>query len=201
MRSFGSLALRAGVLVVGLGLLGGCAAKRAAVPLGEWRGEGTAVVLEQRKEEGGYSLAKGHRGRYPTWLRIERVADAPRERLRLEIVSEKGDVQMKDREKVHIIAVLEEAWRSEDDKAVLYRLVEMGGTTDGTEPKPDREALGPLWASCMVRNGAQVLQIHYMEGFEDTFAFHGDRLEKHGSFVSDQDAGWVRWTERLRRRG
>ncbi|HMQ16241.1 MAG TPA: hypothetical protein PKC49_09730, partial [Phycisphaerae bacterium] len=157
--------------------------------------------LEQRKEGEGYGLAKGHRGQYPTRLKIERVADAPRERLRLEIVSEKGDVQMKDREQVHIIAVLEEAWRSADEQAVLYRLVELGGTTDGTEPKPDTEALGPLWASCVVRNGAQVLQIHYMEGFEDTFAFRGDRLEKHGSFVSDQDAGWVRWVERLRRRG
>lgn len=183
----------------GAAVLVGCAARDAGLPVGHWRGEGTAIYVEQSKKNDDYGLDRSVWGAYPTKLKIERLAAEPHERLRLEIHSGKGTLELDEREATWLVVVLDEAWRSRDGRARCYRLVEFGVSTDGMPPKLERAENGPVYASLMSAGDTRVLQIHYGEGYEDTIEFRGSQVDKVGSFTSHEEAKWIRWCENLRR--
>jgi hypothetical protein len=187
------------VCLSSLTLATGCAG-RAEMPVGKWQGKGVACALEQKTEGDVHSVGWGKTGIYPTCLKIERVCETP-ERLRLEVCSCKGTLELEGRESTHLIAVIEEAWRSPDDMTAFYRLVEYGVSLDGTPPKLEQSASGPIVASLMARGKNRIFQIMYSEGFTDTYIFRGKTLVKTGIFHAEEGGNWVRWAERLKKKG
>jgi len=129
------------------------------------------------------------------------LLESGREIIEMEIRSQRGALPDLG-EETHLKVALLKAKRV-SDATVLYRLVGMASNFD---PGPDDELslsfdddAPPFGASCITRDGATVLQIHYMDNFVDTIRFQGDRVEKCGVYF-DADEGLIHWCEYLRRR-
>ena len=180
----------------------GCAApyKRAAIPVGEWSGSGRFVFARAVSED----VAEGARlqtseGTYPTHLTIERVPDGHADGRRLEILSMRGEIEGLDGDRTHLIEVLEPVEQSADKRITIYRIAKGGLSLDAEPPDVSGGPEGPAHASCVVADGDLVLRIHHMDGFVDTFRFHGDVLYKDGSYSPEIEEGFIHWSERLRR--
>lgn len=199
MRCLGALS--------GLGLLvlcTGCATphRRAEIPRGEWSGSGTFVLEKWSSgdEEGASPLVTQEHGSYPTQLEIGPATVAGQDAIRLEILSQRGEVKELDGDRTHLVVHLIPRNRIADGAIALYHLAEMGISFDESEPRMGTGPDGPTHASCMVVDGDLVLRIHYMEGFVDTFRFRGDRLYKDGVCFPEDGDGLIHWSEVLRRR-
>ena len=114
-------------------------------------------------------------GATPTQLKIERVADGPPVRFRIEIVSLHGPIEKMEGDRTHLVAELEPGASLPDPAITLYRLTALGVSFDQQAPKPDKCPKGPTHATGMLVDGDLVLRIQYAGGFMDTFRFHGDR--------------------------
>jgi len=162
-----------GVLAVCLG----CAApyQRAVLPLGDWNGSGHFVTATPApSEEEGKTELKTFDGSYPTSLKIQSAPGGRADGRRLEILSPRGRQEGMEGDRTHLIAYLEPVHSGDDDRLAVYRLTKGGLSFDENPPDVDEGPEGPAHASCLVVDGDLVLRIHYMEGFVDTFRFHGD---------------------------
>ncbi|MCK4340201.1 MAG: hypothetical protein KAY37_00570 [Phycisphaerae bacterium] len=193
-------------ILTGLGLMllsMGCATlpTHAEIPLGEWSGQGLFVATGPPSggEEGEARPYVSHHGEYPTQLKIERVAAADKSRVRLEILSQRGEFEHMEGDRTHLVALLERGKSLGDDTIVLYRLVKYGVSFDEQPPRLQKGPKGPSHASCLLADGDIILRIHYLEGFSDTFRFHGERVYKDGLYAGDEGGGLIHWSEWLRR--
>jgi hypothetical protein len=186
-----------GAMAVGVGCAVPC--KCPVLPLGEWNGSGYFVsVAPASSEEEGKAEFKTSCGEYPTHLKIEPGSGDADSRC-LDILSQRGQQEGMEGDRTHLIAYLEPVYRSDNDRVAVYRLTKGGLSFDQNPPDIDKGPEGPAHASCLVVDGDLVLQIHYMEGFVDTFRFHGGVLHKDGSYSSGTAEGFIHWSERLRR--
>lgn len=193
--------------LAGLGLIvlcAGCATpqRRAEIPLGEWSGSGTFVLEKWSSEdkEGESPPATLEYGTYPTHLKVGRTTVEGEGAIRLEILSQRGEVKELEGDRTHLVAHLVRQKSAADGAITLYRLAEMGLSFDESEPRVGTGPDGPTHASCMAVDGDLVLRIHYMEGFVDTFRFRGDRLYKDGVCFPEDGDGLIHWSELLRRK-
>ncbi|MFQ5806741.1 MAG: hypothetical protein ACE5I3_09855 [Phycisphaerae bacterium] len=197
-RCWGGMA-SLGVLVVCVG----CATpyKRALLPLGEWNGSGHFVsATAAPSEEEGKTDLKAFGGNYPTCLKIEPAPGGHADSRRLEILSQRGKQEGMEGDRTHLIVYLEPVHSSGDHRLTVYRLTKGGLSFDENPPDVDEGPEGPAHASCLVVDGDLVLRIHYMEGFVDTFRFHGDVLHKDGTYSPEIEEGLIHWSEQLRRK-
>ena len=187
-----------GVLVVCVG----CATpyKHAVLPLGEWNGSGhfVSATAASSEEEGEMGL-KTFDGNYPTSLKIEPAPGGHTDSRCLEILSQRGKQEGMEGDRTHLIAYLEPVDSGNNDRLTVYRLTKGGLSFDENPPDVDEGPEGPAHASCLVVDGDLVLRIHYMEGFVDTFRFHGDVLYKDGTYSPEIEEGFIHWSEQLRR--
>lgn len=187
-----------GVLVVCVGCAVPC--KCPVLPLGEWNGSGHFVnVAPASSEEEGKTKLKVFDGSYPTSLKIESAPGGDADGRRLEILSPRGRQEGMEGDRTHLITYLEPVHSADNDRLAVYRLMKGGLSFDQEPPDVDEGPEGTAHASCLVVDGDLVLRIHYMEGFVDTFRFHGDVVHKDGSYSSDTGEGFIHWSERLRR--
>ncbi len=184
-------------------LCAGCAtlSTQPDIPIGEWSGRGRFVcatpALENAAESAGLQTSEGT---YPTHLTIERVPGGHVDSRRLEILSQRGQIENLENlgDRTHLIARLDPVQRSSDDQIALYRLAEIGVSVHDESPRMEK-GTGPAHASCAVVDGDLVLRIHYNAGLVDTFRFRGDLLSKDGSYSGEMGQGFIHWSERLRR--
>jgi hypothetical protein len=180
----------------------GCATpyKRAVLPVGEWNGSGYFVsVPGASSDEEGKTELKTFDGNYPTHLKIEPTRGGHADSRRVEILSQRGKQEGMEGDRTHLIACLEPVHSSADNRLTIYRLMKGGLSFDENPPDIDKGPEGPAHASCLVVDGDLVLRIHYMEGFVDTFRFHGDVLYKDGSYSAETGESFIHWSEQLRR--
>jgi hypothetical protein len=185
-----------------LALCVGCATpyKRAVLPVGEWNGSGRFVHARPAKEKATESEAlQTSEGTYPTHLKIEPAPGGHADSRRLDILSQRGKQEGMEGDRTHLIACLEPVYSTGDHRLTVYRLTKGGLSFDEKPPDVSKGPEGPAHASCLVFDGDLVLRIHYMEGFVDTFRFHGDVLYKDGSYSAEPAEGFIHWSERLRR--
>jgi len=138
-------------------------------------------------------------GAYPTHLTITRASELGDGAVRVEILSERGEVEDMAGDRTHLVLHLRPSTSLADDSITLYRLVNFGLSFDADPPKPDEHPEGLTHASCMLVNGDLVLRIHYMEHFVDTLRFRGNTVFKDGSYWADAGDGLIHWSERLER--
>ena len=196
-----------GLTVLGLGVLvGGCAGspRRAEIPLGEWRGTGVFVLdrweAHEQEEHGEKWVRKSlQHGAYPTHLKIARANELGDGAVRMEILSERGEVEDMGGDRTHLLLHLRPDTSLADESITLYRLVDFGLSFDANPPEPDEHPEGLTHASCMLVNGELVLRIHYMDQFVDTLRFRGNTVFKDGSYWADGGDGLIHWSERLER--
>jgi len=196
-----------GLTVLGLGVLVvGCAGspRRAEIPLGEWRGTGVFVLdrweAHEREEQGEKWVRKNlQHGAYPTHLKIARAGEPGDGAIRMEILSERGEVEDMAGDRTHLLLHLRPDTSLADERITLYRLVDFGLSFDANPPEPDEHPEGLTHASCMLVNGELVLRIHYMDQFVDTLRFRGNSVFKDGSYWADGGDGLIHWSERLER--
>jgi hypothetical protein len=187
-----------GVLAVSVGCAMPC--KCPVLPLGEWNGTGHFVsVTPASSAEKGKTELKAFDGSYPTHLKIESAPGGDADSRCLDILSQRGRQEGMEGDRTHLIVYLEPVYGGDDDRVAVYRLTKGGLSFDQNPPDIDKGPEGPAHASCLVVDGDLVLQIHYMEGFVDTFRFHGDALYKDGSYSAGAGEGFIHWSERLRR--
>jgi hypothetical protein len=170
------------------------------LPLGEWNGSGRyvfAASADQQEEEA--SELRTAAGTYPTELKIERVPDGPADSRRVEILSKRGKIAELDGDRTHLTVVLEPVEHIADDRITVYRVTRQGLSLEAGPPDVSDGPAGPAHASCIVVDGDLVLQLHYLDGFVDTFRFRGDVLYKDGSYAPELEDGFIHWSERLRR--
>lgn len=188
----------AGVLYA---LCTGCATMhtRAEIPLGQWSGHGTCLLKEW--PTGDHAATQPglfkHQD-YTTSLTIQPAPDG--DAVRLEILTLRGKMPPLDGDRTHLIVDLQKRDTSDDGSIATYRVArfslafEMGNRALDEEPDTP-----PVTASCLALDGELILRIHYMEGFVDTFRFHGNRLYKDGTFFPKDGEGFVHWSEVLER--
>lgn len=170
--------------------------KRAALPLGEWEGEGEIVF---------YSTDTNPRqevvGTYPTRLSIVAAPEFGEGGVRMEIFSDRrNQAEIDGSDRTHLLAELERIEELEDGKIALYRVRGFGLSTDDEaeiqEPGEDERML----FVCQVHAGTLTLFAPYMQGFHDTFRWRGGWLEKSGIFTEEPAESLVTWNERLKKK-
>lgn len=180
----------------------GCAGvpRRAEIPIGTWSGEGT-FVLEKWDAAETADAASGvlSQGKYKTHLTIEPTTLDGRDALRMEILSERGEVEGLDGDRTHIISILCETRSIENDTITFYRICQEGLSLDAEEPSMEYAPDEFTRATCLLRPGEVVLRIEYMDKLIDIYRFRGDTVLKDGTYGGVEAEGYVHWSERLRR--
>ena len=182
----------------------GCATpqRRAEIPCGKWSGSGSFVAYgrSDKAAEGTPPDILDH-GTYATHLTISQSAFEGQPTTRLEILSPHGEYEHMEGDRTHLVAHL---WRDatlDDDTLALYRLIALGMSFDDKEPHLEKaEQNKRQYATCISIDGDLVLCVRYLEGFADTFRFHGDDVWKDGSYSPEPPEGLIQWSERLDRK-
>ena len=195
------MTIRQGLVGVGMTILvfaAGCAGtpKVAALPEGEWSGDGTFVAQSWPTATQPAAGPPTH-ATYPTELQISRHAVDGQSLYRVEITSERGTIPGLDGDRTHIVAYLQELPEQAGGSIALYRLQSIGMSFTAEPPKQSSGPQEPA-ATCIVDDDAQVLQIHYLNGFTEVFRFHRGHVQKAGTFYQSE-RGLVDWVESLER--
>lgn len=187
-------------------ILSGCASHPVRLPMGKWRGEGVyAFATQPGGPNADTSKSISASDHYPTTLTISRGKLGDRDVIQFEVVSkhENGPGVLK--EDVHMRMALEESTRIGDD-CVIYRVLASTFNSD-EELKPLSDQPAPS-ASCLRIGPDVVFQVNDpdAEGMSESYRFHGDRLDKFGTFYApkeegEDEVGLIHWTETLHRRG
>ncbi len=194
-----------GVLLTVLAALNaGCATlhTQATIPTGSWTGDGVFVAAGPSPDAKGHVTTRPwirEQGRYPTDLTIRAVQIDDQDGYEIEILSPRGRTEHLEGDRTHLIVRLVPAHRLRDGLIQTYRVTDFGVAFHEEPPKLDSGPHGEAHASCMLEGGVLVLQMHYLEGFNDTLRFAGNTVTKDGTYAGNEGDGFIHWTERLRR--
>ena len=193
--------LAAGGLV--LGLLVGCAAPRAEIPVGRWVGQGSFVVdtWDSGPELYDPAGASAQWRTYATEFAAERTTHEGEAVTRVEILSRRGPLVGDDTgDRTHIILLVKPV-RAVGHAAVLLKSVDMAIALEDKTPEEAGAAEVPVNIVCQRFGDEIVVQVAYMDGFTDRWCFRGGTLRKYGMYGPGADMhGVVAWVEELKRR-
>lgn len=166
----------------------------ATVPTGKWEGRGW-FAYEDWEHENDSDDPQSISRQYDTYLTIEPAELEGHEVIKVEIVSERGELPGVG-EQTHLIYALERA-KQIDEQHVLYRAAGALFNPDPDDTLTYEEGGPPYAAGCYRQDNDLVLIIRYGEDWFDVFRFAGGRVLKTGAFQNDD--GLVHWIEALKR--